>query len=121
MIIPNAEFADSAVENVSSEPARKVILNLGLTYDMDATKIEEAMQILRDLAAENEEAIQENPSVGFNAFGDFALNVIFVYYIRKSADILGTQTKVNLAILNRFNENGIEMAFPTQTILPKPV
>lgn len=121
VIIPNAEFADSAVENVSSEPARKVILNLGLTYDMDATKIEEAMQILRDLAAENEEAIQENPSVGFNAFGDFALNVIFVYYIRKSADILGTQTKVNLAILNRFNENGIEMAFPTQTILTKPV
>jgi len=30
--IPNSLFADSAVENVSAEPSRKVALNLGLTY-----------------------------------------------------------------------------------------
>ena len=120
MVIPNAEFSDGAVENISSEPARKVTLNLGLTYDMNDKKVDQAMQILRDLAAENEEAIQDNISVGFNAFGDFALNVVFIYYIRKKADILGTQTKMNLEILKRFNKGKIELAFPTQTILTKP-
>ncbi len=120
VVIPNAEFSDGAVENISSEPARKVTLNLGLTYDMNDKKVDQAMQILRDLAAENKEAIQDNISVGFNAFGDFALNVVFIYYIRKKADILGTQTKMNLEILKRFNKGKIELAFPTQTILTKP-
>ena len=120
VVIPNAEFSDGAVENISSEPARKVALNLGLTYDMNDKKVDQAMQILRDLAAENEEAIQDNISVGFNAFGDFALNVVFIYYIKKGADILGTQTKMNLEILKRFNKGKIELAFPTQTILTKP-
>ena len=120
VVIPNAEFSNSAIENVSSEPARKVSLNLGLTCDMDEKKIEKAMQILHDIVAENKEAIQEKPSVGFNAFGDFSLNVVFVYYIKKGADILGTQTKVNLEILKRFNKSKIELAFPTQTILTKP-
>ena len=120
VVIPNAEFSNSAIENVSSEPARKVSLNLGLTCDMDEKKIEKAMQILHDIVAENKEAIQEKPSVGFNAFGDFSLNVVFVYYIKKGADTLGTQTKVNLEILKRFNKSKIELAFPTQTILTKP-
>ena len=44
---------------------------------------------------------------------------MFVYYIKKGADILGTQTKVNLEILKRFNKSKIELAFPTQTILTK--
>ena len=119
VVVPNADFSDSAIENVTSEPARKVVLNLGLTYDMDAGRIEKAMQILKDIADENAEAIQDNPSVGFNAFGDFALNVVFVYYIKKGADILGTQTSVNLEILKRFTKGKIELAFPTQTILTK--
>lgn len=120
VFMPNANFSDKAVENVSSEPSRKVVLNLGLTYDMDDAKVGQAMQLLRDIAGENEEAIEEDPSVGFNAFGDFSLNVVFVYYIKKGADILGTQTKVNLAILKRFSKGNIELAFPTQTILTKP-
>ena len=120
VFVPNADFSDKAVENVSSEPSRKVVLNLGLTYDMDAAKIEQAMTVLEEIATANAEDIEEGPSIGFNAFGDFALNVVFVYYIKKGSDILGTQTQVNLEILKRFADGGVEMAFPTQTILTKP-
>ena len=44
------------------------------------------------------------------------MNILFIYYITKGADILETQTDVNLAILRRFGESGLEMAFPTQTL-----
>lgn len=113
--IPNSTFTKSPVENVSSEPSRKVVLNLGLTYDMDENKVERAMAVLREIAAGNED-LEENVVVGFNAFGDFALNVLFIYYIKSGADILGAQTAVNLAILERFNAEGLDFAFPTQTI-----
>ncbi|MEM7602359.1 MAG: mechanosensitive ion channel family protein [Verrucomicrobiota bacterium] len=114
--IPNSHFADAPVVNVSSEPSRKVVSNLGLTYDMSPTQMETAMETLRAIADGNED-IEDGPAIGFNAFGDFAMNIIFVYFIKKGGDILGTQTAVNLEILKQFNEKGLEMAFPTQTIL----
>jgi MscS family membrane protein len=113
--VPNSKIAHDAVENVSSEPARKVVVNLGLTYEMDAAQVEKAMATLKELA-EKHEAIEEPPVVGFNAFGDFALNILFVYWIKKGEDILATQTEMNLEILRRFSEEGLEMAFPTQTV-----
>ena len=117
--IPNSKISDTSVENISSEASRKVPVNLGLTYDMDETKVKRAMEVLHEIADEHKEDIDENLSVGFNQFGDFALNVVFVYRISKGSDILGTQTSINLSILRRFAEEGLELAFPTQTVLTK--
>jgi MscS family membrane protein len=113
--IPNSTFADSAVENVSWEPSRKVVLNIGLIYDTTPDQIEKAMSILKSIS-DNNEGTEDNTWIAFNAFGDFALNICFIYYISKGADIGSVQTEINLAILRQFNENKLEMAFPTQTL-----
>lgn len=118
--IPNSTFTDSPVENVSREPTRKVVSTLGLTYDMSADQMKKAMEILRELA-DGHEGINDETKVAFSGFGDFSMNILFIYYIVKDADILQTQTDINLAILERFGEAGLDMAFPTQTILHQPV
>ncbi len=117
--IPNSKFSDAPVENVSLEPHHKVITKLGLTYDTSPAKMRQAMDLLRDLASKTE-GLEPTVQVAFDAYGDFALNVTFVYFIQKQADILGTTTAVNMAILERFGEAGIEFAFPTQTVYTKP-
>jgi MscS family membrane protein len=115
--IPNSRFADSPVENITREPSRKVVLDLGLTYDTTPEGMRRALEVLREIAeAQGENVVQDKTLVGFNGFGDFAMNVVFLYYITPGADILGVQTAVNLAILDRFNAEGLEFAFPTQTI-----
>jgi MscS family membrane protein len=113
--IPNSKFPEGMVENVSSEPWRKITLKLGLIYDTTPEQIEQAMQILKDIAAANPN-LEEDVIVGFNEFRDFALGITFIYYIKKGSDIMQTQTEINLAILKQFNANGLEMAFPTQTV-----
>jgi len=113
--IPNATFAEETVENVSQEPSRKVVLNLGLTYDTTPERIELAMSMLREIA-EKHESLEDNVVIGFTAFNDSSLNVLFIYYITKGEDIVKTQTEVNLAILERFNKEKLEFAFPTQTL-----
>ena len=118
--VPNKMFTTSPIENVSSEPTRKVVLNLGLTYDTDDKKIVQAMDILQKIVDDNE-WIEESPKIAFNQFGDFALNILFIYYIKKGADILGTQTEINLEILKQFNKNKLEFAFPSQTIFTKQI
>lgn len=114
--IPNSRFADSPVENISREPNRKIVLNLGLTYDMTPSQMARAMNILHEVVAAQGEDTEENVIAGFNSFGDFALGITLIYYITKGANLMDVQTAVNLAILERFNAEGLEMAFPTQTI-----
>jgi MscS family membrane protein len=113
--IPNSQFTGDMVENVSVEPTRKVVLNLGLIYDTKAEEMEKGIELLKAIAKENE-GINDDYLVSFNAFGDFSLGILFIYYINKDADILDTQTAINLEILKQFRANGLEMAFPTQTI-----
>lgn len=113
--IPNATFTDSAVENISAEPSRKVSMTLGLTYDTPPEGMERGMEILRRIAAADED-LEEDVLVAFSGFGDWSMNLLFIYYIKKGADILATQTRVNLAILRELSAAGLEFAFPTQTL-----
>ncbi|PIP80687.1 MAG: transporter [Gammaproteobacteria bacterium CG22_combo_CG10-13_8_21_14_all_40_8] len=112
--IPNAKFADAPVENVSLEPTRKVILNLGLTYDTTPDKMEMAMELLKKINLANPRTTDE-PIISFNAFGDFSLNVMFIYYIQRGESYATVQSEMNLEILKQFNLAGLEFAFPTQT------
>lgn len=121
--IPNSTFQKSVIENISSEPSRRVLMTLGLTYDTSPEGMERSMELLREIVAEHAEAgsLEESVSVGFTGFGASSMDVMFIYYIRKGADILGTMTSVNLAVQRRFADAGLDFAFPTQTIHHKPV
>lgn len=116
--IPNAQFNDNAVENVTREPSRKVVNNLGLTYDTTPENMELAMTKLKQISAANS-GLEEKVLVSFNAWGDFSMGILFIYYIKPDADILEVQSEINLEILKQFNAAGLEFAFPTQTIYKK--
>lgn len=118
--IPNYQVVDSTLENVSSEPNRRIQLRLGLTYDTTPEKMELAMTILRNMPLQIKEITKE-VDVSFIEYGDFALQILFIYRVRKDKDIFKTQSIVNLEILRQFNSNGLEFAFPTQTIYSKSI
>ena len=118
--IPNSRFTDNSVTNVTSQPTLKVKLNLGLIYDTDEVQMQKAIDILEDIV-KNQEAITDDYAAGFNGFGDFSLNILFIYYVKPDSHWLDTQTLVNKEILRRFNIEGLEFAFPTQTILKKDI
>ncbi len=113
--IPNSHFSENSIENISIEPSRKVKLNLGLTYDTTPENMQLAMDILKDIT-ENNTNLEKDYLISFTNFGDFSLGILYIYYIKKESDIFKTQTDINLEILNRFNKNKLEFAFPTQTI-----
>ena len=118
--IPNCTFTDNSVINVTSQPALKVRINLGLTYDTTEEDMQKAIDILKDIV-KNQDAITDDYAAGFNGFGDFSLNILFMYYVRPESHWLNTQTLVNKEVLKRFNEQGLEFAFPTQTIFKKEI
>ena len=113
--IPNSTFASTPVENVSREPSRRVVLDLGLTYDTSPEGMREALAIVNRIIEESPD-LEDKRTVSFDKFGDFALNIHLRYYIRKEADIWPTKSEVSLAIMEQFAAAGLEMAFPTQTL-----
>lgn len=114
--IPNADIANNSIINVTSEPDRKVTLDLGLTYDTSHENMQKAMDLLQQITTQITEIDETKTVTTFNAFGDFALNIRFIYYIKKGSGVFGTMTKLNLEVLEKFNANKLEFAFPTQTI-----
>lgn len=113
--LANSEVANSSIENVTSEPNRKITVDLGLTYDTTPERMEQAMAMLKEIIHSNDE-LEEDVVTAFTAFNDSSLNIRLIYYVKKGESVFGNQTKVNLEILRRFNEQQLEFAFPTQTL-----
>jgi MscS family membrane protein len=113
--MPNSNVTDNPVLNVSKEPGRKMKAILGLTYDTSADKIELAKTILKKIVDDNEHT--RDVVVAFDSFGDFSLNILFIYWIKKGSPIAATADAVNMQILKEFNTNKLDFAFPTQTIV----
>jgi MscS family membrane protein len=118
--VPNSKFTNNEVENVSSEPSRKVILTLGISCDSEPEKIQKAIKISEKVLEKNKNLLKKN-TVFFSGFGNFTYDIMVIYYIKKGADIAQTKTEVNLEIVEQFNKNNIEMPYPTQTILNKNI
>ncbi len=114
--LPNADIANSSIVNISSEPSRKITMDLGLTYDTTPDNMQKAMDLLKGICIENKDVLDDQTVTAFTNFGDFSLIIRFIYYIRSGADIFATMNDVNMEVLKQFNAAGLSFAFPTQTI-----
>tara|TARA_B110000027_G_C16080307_1_gene283346 strand:+ start:353 stop:1414 length:1062 start_codon:yes stop_codon:yes gene_type:complete len=119
--IPNSTFTDNSVVNVTSQPALKIVLKLGLTYDTDQVGMQKAVDILRQIVVDNAAILEEDCSAGFNDFGDFSLGILFIYYVKPEAHWLDSQNDISKEVLKRFTEAKLDFAFPTQTLLNKTI
>jgi len=114
--LPNGSIANDSIVNITSETARKITMDLGLTYDTTPENMQLAMDILKSIGTQNKSIDDSRTVTAFTAFNDFALNIRYIYYIKKGSDIFGTMTEVNMEILKQFNANKLDFAFPTQTL-----
>ncbi|MDR2147224.1 MAG: mechanosensitive ion channel family protein [Tannerella sp.] len=114
--IPNYKLTDALIINVSTEPARRVVTELGLTYDTSAEKMQEAIDILKYIPEKISEINGQDITAVFTNFGDSALTVTYIYFINPGAGIYETRSKVNFEILKAFNRAGLNFAFPSRTL-----
>lgn len=115
---PNYKITDTSIVNISSEPMRRVVLNLGLTYDTTSEKMKEALELLKSIP-KRVENVSSNPSdivAVFTEYSDSALVIMYIYFIEKQGDILGVTSNMNMEILTAFNKAGLNLAFPTRTV-----
>ena len=119
--IPNKNFTEKYIENISSEPSRKMSITIGLTYDMSTEDVNKGIELLKEINKKCEYTL-DDCVVYFASFGDFSMNLSFTYFIKSKPDFwFLAPNEINLQILQKFNDAGLEFAFPTQTILTQEI
>lgn len=116
LIIANNDLLKSRVRNYKRMTERRIAFNLGVTYQTPLKKLSAAKKIVSDIIDHQEHARLDR--VHFQAFGDSALNFEVVYFVTDPdyALYMDVQEQINLAIFSSFAQQGIEFAYPTQTL-----
>jgi MscS family membrane protein len=114
--IPNRTMANTVINNVAKRPTIKNEFVIGIVYDTPYEKIVEALKILREILANHPSTA--NYRAYFKEYGPYSLNIVVTHWCKYTdwEEFLKATEEINLEIKRRFEEAGIEFAFPTQTI-----
>ena len=119
LVLPNSELTKASVRNFKKMKKRRINFSFGVTYNTSTKNLKKIPEIIKSIInTEKLEFVDKLDRVHFTEFGNFSLNFEVVYYVKTQEYLKyrDTQQKINLAILEAFEKEGIEMAFPTQTI-----
>ena len=119
LVLANSELTKTNIRNFKKMKKRRISFTFGVTYDTPTKKLKKIPEIINNVIdPEKLKDLYKLDRVHFTEFGDFSLNFDVVYFL-KSQDYVkyrDTQQEINFAIKEAFEKEGIEMAFPTQTI-----
>lgn len=121
--IPNKITADSVIENVGRRPYIKWTSVIGLVYDTPSEKLRRGVEILNELFANHQGMVEAfPPRIHFTEFAAYSLNLTVVVWYHGATqpqdwwEYQDWRTAMNLEIKRRFEAEGLEFAFPTQTV-----
>lgn len=116
LVFSNNDLLGSRIRNYGRMFERRILFTIGVVYQTSAEKLEQIPGLVEDIIVKQESARFDRAH--FQKFADFSLNFEIVYYVESSDYRLymDIQQAVNMEIFRRFAEEGIEFAYPTQTL-----
>lgn len=117
LVISNRTILDRSIRNFKKLKKRRIVFTIGVTYSTPLAKLKKIPEMIRNIILSCE--LTEVDRIHFKEFGPYSLNFEIVYYVNASdyTKYMDTQHKINMGIKEAFEKEGIEIAFPTQTIL----
>ena len=116
LIFSNTDLLKSRIRNYGRMFQRRVLFSIGVTYQTPREKLRRIPAILKE-AVEAQERTRFDRA-HFKAYGDYSLVFETVYFVLAPEFniYMDIQQAVNFTIHERFEAEGIEFAYPTQTL-----
>ena len=116
LIFSNSDLVGSRVRNYKRMHERRIAFTLGVVYQTSYEQLARIPGMLREMV-EAQEGVRFDRA-HFKGYGDFALQFEIVYYVLSPdyARYMDVQQAINLAIYQRFEQEGIAFAYPTQSL-----
>jgi small-conductance mechanosensitive channel len=119
LIISNSDLTSSRIHNYKQMQRRRVVSQITIPYETDIAKVEMVPSLIKEAIA----SVKTIEGVlcdrcHFQTFGASALIFETVYYVPSPDYVvyMDVQQEINLLLLKRFKQEGIEFAYPTQKI-----
>ena len=116
IVMSNSALTSSVVANYGEMQERRLIYRLGVTYDTSHAVLERIPGLLKAIVEQGGDARFDRAH--FVAFNSSSLDFELVYFVPSNDYIqaMEAQQRINLDIVQRFAQERIEFAFPTQTL-----
>ena len=113
--IPNGEVFSNPIINFTRTERRRISLPIGIEYESDLKKV---MEISIEAISSIDGVLSDPaPAVAYGGFGDTAIDLtIHYWYSTKETGLIKAKNDGILAIKKAYDQAGIGMPFPTQTI-----
>ena len=116
LIISNTDLVNSRINNLKRMQRRRINYSFGVEYGTSLEKLKQIPKIVEEIIKAEENT--EFDRTHFGEYGDFSLIFQVVYFVqsREYRVYMDVQQNINYKLNEKFNELGINFAFPTQTI-----
>jgi small-conductance mechanosensitive channel len=116
LIISNSDLLKSRIHNYERSSERRVLLDIGVTYNISYEKLSAIPDMVRDVLGGIE--LSRFDRARFREYGDSSLNFRIAYFVRTTdyRVYLDVQHEVNLALFKKFADEKVDFATPTQML-----
>jgi small-conductance mechanosensitive channel len=116
LVFSNSDLLSSRIRNYKRMQERRAVFTLGVTYNTPPEKLEAIPEMIRRVVEGNE--MVRFDRCHFKGFSDFSLDIETVFHmtIPDHDAYMDVQQAINLELYRLFAAEGIEFAFPTQTL-----
>ena len=115
--VPNDIIADSIVSNVSQAHKRRLDMTFGVTYDTSDEKLQRGMEIIREIIKSRSD-VYHDINVFVDTLDSSSINIRLLGYAKTKAydSFVKIRGSIYLEVVQRFRQEGIDFAFPSQTV-----
>ncbi len=116
IVFSNRKLTDAQIRNFKKLKKRRITFEVHATYDTPTKKMEKVPGMIKKIIKKVK--LCEPSRIHFKEFGDSGLIFEIVYYVDSNsyAESMDARQEINMEIKRAFEKEGIDMAFPTQTI-----
>ncbi|PWW30169.1 MscS family membrane protein [Cytobacillus oceanisediminis] len=117
--VPNSTLANEPIINWSKMGKRQIAFHLGVTYTTPKLKLEKLVRRIEQMLIDHKDIHNDTILVKFDRFNDSSLDIYLYFFttVTTFAEYLNIKEDVNFRIMDLLEEEGVEVAFPTRTLI----
>lgn len=116
LVISNSELTNARIRNFKQMQERRVVLNIGVTYETAFEKLEQAKTIIAEAITVEDHLRLDRVHLKTLAADSLIFEAIFFVDTRDYLVYADANERVNFALIKNFTDAGIDFAYPTHKV-----
>lgn len=120
LIFSNSDLLNARIKNFKRMERRRVVIKIGVPYQTKSEILKIIPEIIKNIVTSFDNITFERANL--TDLGDFSINFEFSYFVETDdfQYFMDTREQMIVQLYDKFSQENIEFAYPTQNIFIKP-